>query len=115
MYETVNEFLTTGKSQSEIARELGVSRQYVHQCLNKNRPLKQGTRCRSCRTPLSKENRSAGVAHTHTLCKACLNNMQIKNKYRTYTTEELERLKTKWVRLLKIAEEVLSERVGDGH
>lgn len=111
MVETVQKFLTTGKSQSKIARELGVSRQYAHQCVNKNKPLKAGSLCRGCKTVLTKDNRSASVGTTHTLCKTCLNTMQIKNKYRTLTTKELERLKNKWVRLLKIAEEVLSERV----
>lgn len=115
MIETIQKFLATGKSQSEIARELGVSRQLISQYLRKSGPVKPGAKCKSCGTLLTKENRSAGLSYSHLICKTCLNGMQIKNKYRQMPVEELERLKTKWVRLLALAEEVLSERVGDGH
>ena len=113
--DLIEQHLSTGKSQSDIARELGISRQAVHQYTTRARMHKEGARCRSCKDLLTKDNRSAGLSYSRVLCKHCLNVMQIKNKYRQQPIAELERLRNKWSKLLNLVEEVLSERVGDGH
>ena len=108
--ERIEQLLTTGKSQSDIARELGISRQAVFHYTNGKKVEKEGTRCRSCSDLLTKENRSSGLSYSHVMCKHCLNIMQIRNQYRKKPVEELERLRSKWQRLLSLVNEVLDER-----